>query len=454
MHFGDLFRDALQTDRLVHLPLWQALSPSGLQAQLRQFPELKQRWAKLEALRKSQGSKLSVEASFVPSLLADFLDTVEHPTPGVPGTHSNGGEGKGKDEGEEEEEEEEDEQSGEVTASKPALYDRPTTLYLERLLELLIDLLAQLNTRRFLLPLIMDLHLVVRCRLSPLFRALEGKLFCQLLDQVRFYERYEIDDKTGLPLTEADVIANHYDSITRLQKIAFKYFSTELRKLALSSVSAIDSRHNLAEHLAPISLQQLCTLCDKLKLPLPLNESFRSSRAFVLEIITTALERRKSQKQQINSLPLYPDESVLWDENLVPSMHYSGETCLALPKLNLQFLTFNDYLLRNFHLFRNESTYEIREDIAHVVTRLRPKLANNGIGRSPPFLIRCSAQMHSRVYCSLPSSIFCSLSPFSFSVCCRVDYAALLEYFAAWNMRAHIRSTVLLMHVDRTVRSW
>ena len=29
---------------------------------------------------------------------------------------------------------------------------------------------------------------------------------------------------------------------------------------------------------------------------------------------------------------------------------------LALPKLNLQFLTVHDYLLRNFHLFRLEST--------------------------------------------------------------------------------------------------
>lgn len=30
----------------------------------------------------------------------------------------------------------------------------------------------------------------------------------------------------------------------------------------------------------------------------------------------------------------------------------TGEGCLALPKLNLQFLTPHDYLLRNFNLFR------------------------------------------------------------------------------------------------------
>ena len=32
--------------------------------------------------------------------------------------------------------------------------------------------------------------------------------------------------------------------------------------------------------------------------------------------------------------------------------------CLALPKLNLQFLTLHDYLLRNLTLFQLESTCE------------------------------------------------------------------------------------------------
>ena len=49
---------------------------------------------------------------------------------------------------------------------------------------------------------------------------------------------------------------------------------------------------------------------------------------------------------------------------------HAGENCLALPKLNLQFLTFHDYLLRNFNLFRLEATYEIREDISDVIGRV------------------------------------------------------------------------------------
>ena len=51
---------------------------------------------------------------------------------------------------------------------------------------------------------------------------------------------------------------------------------------------------------------------------------------------------------------------------------------MALPKLNLQFLTLHDYLLRNFKLFQLESTYEIRQDIEDVVSRLKPWRAEDG----------------------------------------------------------------------------
>ncbi|KAK9863382.1 hypothetical protein WJX84_010246 [Apatococcus fuscideae] len=86
--------------------------------------------------------------------------------------------------------------------------------------------------------------------------------------------------------------------------------------------------------------------------------------------MVSTYERRRFQTEIINDMPLYPTEAILWDENQVPSVHYTGETCLALPKLNLQFLDPTDYLLRNFNLFRLEATYEIREDIADVLGRV------------------------------------------------------------------------------------
>lgn len=67
-------------------------------------------------------------------------------------------------------------------------------------------------------------------------------------------------------------------------------------------------------------------------------------------------EARESQLQILNGMPLYPTEDIIWNEAVVPTEYYNGNKCLALPKLNLQFLTLHDYLLRNFQLFRLEST--------------------------------------------------------------------------------------------------
>ena len=62
-------------------------------------------------------------------------------------------------------------------------------------------------------------------------------------------------------------------------------------------------------------------------------------------------------------------QKFIFELSLTLRLH-AGENCLALPKLNLQFLTFHDYLLRNFNLFRLEATYEIREDISDVIGRV------------------------------------------------------------------------------------
>ena len=88
---------------------------------------------------------------------------------------------------------------------------------------------------------------------------------------------------------------------------------------------------------------------------------------FLLEVLVSAFQKRRSQRQTVNELPLYPNEEVILNDDVVMSSAVTDVGCLALPKLNLQFLTFQDYLLRNFNLFRLEATHEIREDIADVL---------------------------------------------------------------------------------------
>uniref|UniRef100_A0A4W3HYW8 RNA helicase aquarius n=1 Tax=Callorhinchus milii TaxID=7868 RepID=A0A4W3HYW8_CALMI len=246
--------------------------------------------------------------------------------------------------------------------------------YSERFIELMIDLEALLPTRRWFNTVLDNSHLVTHCYLSHLAnKEKQGRLFSQLLDMMKFYTGFEINDQTGNALTENEMTTIHYDRITSLQRAAFAHFP-ELHDFALSNVAAVDTRESLVKlfgSLNPNTLHQVASyLC--LLPTLPEGENSCYEKEFLLEMLVSRHERRTSQIQQLNEMPLYPTEKIIWDENIVPTEYYSGEGCLALPKLNLQFLTLHDYLLRNFNLFRLESTYEIRQDVEDAISRLKP----------------------------------------------------------------------------------
>lgn len=51
---------------------------------------------------------------------------------------------------------------------------------------------------------------------------------------------------------------------------------------------------------------------------------FLCLRVFALPKVSRH-ERRISQIEQLNLMPLYPTEKIIWDENIVPTEYYSGE---------------------------------------------------------------------------------------------------------------------------------
>jgi intron-binding protein aquarius len=234
---------------------------------------------------------------------------------------------------------------------------------------------AQLPTRRFFLALIIDRQVVVRCRMSALAQRTEGRLYNQLLDLLKFYQDFEINEHTGVPLSRDEMLARHYGRLQLLQRHAFNLFPDSMKDFALANIGAIENRDALFAHLAAMPKEQLAQLLQKVRLmPADSPDTSWKEHSFLLQVATSYHERRISQLDAINALPLYPTEDLLWDENVVPSINYTGEQVLALPKLNLQYLTLHDYLLRNFNLFRLESTYEIRQDVEDVALRLRPRL--------------------------------------------------------------------------------
>ncbi|KAM9381229.1 RNA helicase aquarius [Phaethornis superciliosus] len=341
----DLIRSQVQ--QLISLPMWMALQPKRLEQELKKTPKLKKFWN----LIKKNDEKIDEEARmqayqerrFLSQLIQKFIAVLKS-----------------------------------IPVSGPISMDK--VHYCERFIELMLDLEALLPTRRWFNTVLDDSHLVVHCYLSSLAkREKEGHLFSQLLDMLKFYTGFEINDQTGNALTENEMTTIHYDRITSLQRAAFAHFP-ELYDFALSNVAAVDTRDSLVKIFGPLSSNTLHQVASYLCLLPPLPEGGNSSyeKEFLLELLVSRHERRISQIQQLNQMPLYPTEKIIWDENIVPTEYYSGEGCLALPKLNLQFLTLHDYLLRNFNLFRLESTYEIRQDIEDSVSRMKPWLSEYG----------------------------------------------------------------------------
>ena len=90
--------------------------------------------------------------------------------------------------------------------------------YCQRFVELLIDIEALLTSRRFLNSVITATHVVVRSSLSTLASMeKEGRLFRQLLELLKFYTGFEITDFTGEPLSDSQMLIQHYNRVVSAQ---------------------------------------------------------------------------------------------------------------------------------------------------------------------------------------------------------------------------------------------
>lgn len=351
--------------KLASLQCWHSLSFGRFQMELCLNMDLIKKWKRMIKKEAKEATKRGgpfdpstmVEVKFLRNLIEEFLEVLGS---NVFTTEHDG-----------------DENGGVDNSYSFDSVDDACLLYCERFMEFLIDLLSQLPTRRYLRPLVADVAVVAKCHLSALYTHEKGKLFAQLVDLLQFYEGFEINDHVGTQLNDDEVLQFHYDRLSSFQLLAFKKMP-KLRELALANIGAIHKRADLSKKLSVLSSEELRDLvCCKLKL-VSKEDPWSERVDFLIEVLVSFFEKHQSQKEAINALPLYPNEHIMWDESLVPSINYSGEGCLALPKLNLQFLTLHDYLLRNFNLFRLESTYEIREDIQEAVPHLLAHMNNEG----------------------------------------------------------------------------
>ncbi|KAL8702096.1 MAG: hypothetical protein Q9224_000180 [Gallowayella concinna] len=324
---------------LVSISIWQNLaSEAARERRFEHHPQLKKAW-RAAGKRYHSGdedtqAKLRFDRAWLYSLLLDFVGRLQEP-----GTEN--------------------------------------LVYCERFLEFLTDLESQLPTRRYVTTLIKDLNLLALVRLSSIFNGEENGLFRDLFVLLRHFVNFPIDDNTGTQHTKVQSYEEHCARLARLQRASLKNFKGKLTILALSNYAAMDKRAELEVLLEPLDDAELAELSDLLgfRTTYPPSAKVKVGRDLLLEILLSSHERRRTFRESMRDLSILPTEAALYEPTLLRNEYYNGSRSLAIPKLNLQYLSVGDFLWRSFVLYRCESFFEIRKNMEETIKRLQPQQA-------------------------------------------------------------------------------
>nr|OQO25801.1 hypothetical protein B0A51_06213 [Rachicladosporium sp. CCFEE 5018] len=253
--------------------------------------------------------------------------------------------------------------------------------YCERSLELLCDLLSQLPTKRYVNALLQDLNVLAAIKLSPRYQDEDSSLLRELHEILAHYIGFPIDDQSGKQLSRQEYEELSNAGIARLQRAALQLHPEKLKILILANYGLLSQRTELQSHLADLSDSELLKLVSELGLRsrYPEKSSVITDRTFLLEVVVTALEAKPYYIDAVRDMTTMPTERVLYDKALLRTDDFDGTMPLAIPKLNLQYLTAGDFLWRSFILYRAEAFYEIRKHLEDTVKRLQPRRQASGI---------------------------------------------------------------------------
>ncbi|KAL1953544.1 hypothetical protein VTO42DRAFT_2621 [Malbranchea cinnamomea] len=257
--------------------------------------------------------------------------------------------------------------------------DSETIRYCERFVELLIDLESQLPTRRYVNTLLKDLNILPVIRISKLFNDEQNAPFRDLYFLLRHFIYFPVDDHSGQPRSPEDVYNTYYNELAQLQRVAIKHFKEKLTLLALSNHGALQQRSELESHLSSLNEKEIRELCDRLNFRTNYPDQARVTldRSFYLELLLSAFEKPPSFQETATDLSILPTEETLYEPALIRNEVYDGSRPLAIPKLNLQYLSLGDFLWRSLLLYRYEAFFEIKTDLELVVRRMQPRISKD-----------------------------------------------------------------------------
>lgn len=252
-------------------------------------------------------------------------------------------------------------------------------LYCERFIELLSDLESQLPTRRYVNTLLQDLNILPAIKLSPLYSTGDNGLLKDMYELLRHFVQFPIEDHSGRQFSRLESEKNHHMALAKLQKVAFKNFQAELKILILANFSSLAQREDLESHLGALPDDRIVQVCSLLgfRTEYPSSSLVVQDRTFYMELLLSAHERVSMYQEAMQNMAVLPTERTIYDSTFVRNETYNGTRPLAIPKLNLQYLTMGDFLWRSFILYRCETFYQIRKDIEDTIKKIQPK--RNGL---------------------------------------------------------------------------
>ncbi|KAK9454432.1 P-loop containing nucleoside triphosphate hydrolase protein [Dipodascopsis uninucleata] len=246
------------------------------------------------------------------------------------------------------------------------------TIYVERVIELLVDITSQLPTRKFTNTLLKDLNFSVVAKLSPYYISTADSQFRKLLDILEHYMFMLVDDVTGVVVTQEEFQRENVKMVLRFQKHVLDTYKDKLMVLALANYGSVVNKSDLIENLEPLTEDELKDECRFLDLNYEYSiEGVTINRDFLLNLVASRFIRPTIFENKIINLNCLPTEISLSDPIIEKTFSNDSLQPIALPRLTLQYLSVKDFLYRTFELHRLESFYGIKSDLEAIVQRLK-----------------------------------------------------------------------------------
>lgn len=248
---------------------------------------------------------------------------------------------------------------------------KDVAIYLPRSLDLMIDLLSAFDTRQFMVLYLDSIHFAVRCKLAlKEVPRNTHRLVQHLLTRAYRLLGFPVrSDKT--PLSKEQTVSVYHSRASIVQKLCHRYYADDLPEVVYAGVGLLCNGKYLPRAMGGLEDDKVLDLLHRLRLVD--KDDFAGDRGYMMAILVHHVSLPPYPLDQLKSFPLYPTESILFDHNVIPpGTLFRKMPVLSIPKLNKQFLSYQDYLLRNFELVRLESAYDIRSDLVDVIKRVQP----------------------------------------------------------------------------------